>query len=145
MRGVPERMWCESSAFGDFAYSELNQMIGFELAAGPAVSLLKLNSEQIACFCKLAVFDSSLTAVLRELKRNDCVGGYGFFKSNACARSRNIFQDCPLTSSRSGRFHPLHFHEISAKLSILLSIRPHTYSIGKPEQLFRLNRTRKKR
>ncbi len=120
-------------------------MIGFELEAGPAVSLLKLNSDQIVCFCKLAVFSSSLTAVLRELESDDCVGGYGFFKSDACTRSGNIFQDCPLTSSRSGPFLPLHFYEISTKLSILLSIRPHNYSIGKPEQLFRLNCTRKRR
>ncbi len=120
-------------------------MIGFELTTRPAVSLLKLNSEEIICLFKLAVFDSSLTAILRKLESDDCVGGYGYFKSNACARSGNIFQDCPLTSSRSGLFLPLNFDKISAKFSILLSIGPHNYSIGKPKQLFRLNRTRRKR
>ena len=119
-------------------------MIGFELAARPAVSLLKPNSEQIICISKLAKFDSSLTAALRELESDDCVGGYGFFKSNACTRSGNIFQDCPLTSRRSGLFLPLNFNQISAKLSVFFSPGPHIYPIGKPKQLLRLNLTPRK-
>jgi hypothetical protein len=56
VQGIPGPVCCESTAFGDFAQAELGQVIGFELAAGPAVSLFKLNSENVVCISEFAVF-----------------------------------------------------------------------------------------
>ena len=63
----------ESLVLGDLVQAELNQMVGLKLAAGPAISVLKLNSEHIVRFSELAVHDSGLTAVIRKLKSDDCV------------------------------------------------------------------------
>ena len=60
-------------------------MIGFELAARPAVSLLKLDTEQIVCFGAFAVYDTGLAAVLWKLESNNCIGRNGFFESETCA------------------------------------------------------------
>ena len=60
-------------------------MIRFELSAGPPISVLKLNSEHIVCFRRLAIFDSGLAAVFGELESDNCIGWNRLFNAETCA------------------------------------------------------------
>ena len=60
-------------------------MVGFELAARPAVSLFKLNSKQIVDLGEFAIFDYRLAAVIRELKRDNGIRGNRLFNFQTSA------------------------------------------------------------
>jgi hypothetical protein len=61
------------SAIADLAEAELNQVLGFELTARPAIALLKLDTKQVVRFFEFAVFYAGLTAVAFELERDKSV------------------------------------------------------------------------
>ena len=68
------------SAVAHLAQAELNQMLRFEFAARPAVSLCELDSKEVIRFFKFAVLYTSLTAITLELKRKHGFGCYGFLE-----------------------------------------------------------------
>ncbi len=76
---------CGLTAFAHLAQAELYQVFRFESAAGPAISLLELNSKQVICLFEFAVFYAGLTAIAFELKRDDGIGRNRLFKLEACA------------------------------------------------------------
>jgi hypothetical protein len=49
------------------AQAKLDQMLGFESAAGPTISILKLDSKEVVGFCKFAIFYSGLAVFALEL------------------------------------------------------------------------------
>jgi hypothetical protein len=55
-------------ALAHLAQAELDQVFGFESAARPAISLLKLDSKQVVGFFEFAVFDAGLAVFALELK-----------------------------------------------------------------------------
>jgi hypothetical protein len=61
MNGLP--------ALAHLAQAELDQVFGFESAAGPAIPLLKLDSKEVVGFLEFAVFYAGLTAFALELQR----------------------------------------------------------------------------
>ena len=100
-------------------------MIRFEFAAGPAISILKMNSKQIVYFIRLAIFDSRLAAILFKLERDNGIRWYKFFEFETCTGCRNVFQDRPLIAGGAGFGFPLNFNKISAKLSVFLTFWSH--------------------
>jgi hypothetical protein len=112
-------------AVADLAEAELNQVLRFESAARPSVSLLKLDANQIIRFFEFAVFYSGLTAVAFELQRNNGIGRDGLFEFKTCTRSGDIFQNCPFTARRTEFRFPLHFNQIRTKFSLFSSFSSH--------------------
>ncbi len=109
----------------DSAQAKLNQMLGLKPAARPAVSLFKLNTQQVIHFVELAVFYASLAAITFELKRHDCFGWYRFFDFETCAGWRNILQDRPFAVKGAGLRFPLNSNKISAEFSVFSSFVCH--------------------
>ena len=112
-------------AFTDFAKAKLDQMIRFELAAGPAVSIFKMDPKQVIYLFGLAVFNACFTAIVFKLEMYSSAWWNKFFELETCSGRGNVFEDCPLITSGTGFGLPLDFYQISAKLSIFLSSRSH--------------------
>ena len=75
-------------------------MIGLKLAAGPAISLLKLDPDHVAGSIEFAVFYTGLTLVTIELERHHGIRRDRLFAPKTCARRRNILQNCPFAANR---------------------------------------------
>ena len=113
------------SAVAHLAQTELNQVLGFKSAAGPAIALLKLDTKKVIRFFEFAVFYAGLTAVAFELERNKSVRCNGFFEFKTCTGCGYIFEDCPFTAGRTKFRFPLYLNQICAKLSIFSSFSSH--------------------
>jgi len=103
----------------------LEQVFGFEFAAGPAITLLELDSEKVIGFFESAVLYAGLAAIALELQRYNRIGRNGFFEFKTGSRRGNVFKDCPLTASGSEFRFPLNFNQICAKLSFFFSFGSH--------------------
>lgn len=113
-------------AFADFLQAELEQVIGSKPAAGPAISLFKLNTQQVVDLVELAVFYAGLTTIALKLQGNNSIRWDRGLDFKTCTRRRNVFENCPFAMNGTGFRFPLDFNQIGAKLSIFQSIVSHT-------------------
>jgi len=95
-------------------------MLGLEPASGPAISLFKLNTQQVVFFVALAVFYAGLTAIVLKLQRNNGVRRNRFINFKTCPGRGNVLKNCPLAAWGSGFKFPLNFDKIRTKLSIFV-------------------------
>jgi hypothetical protein len=93
-------------------------MIRSKPAAGPAITLLKLNAQQIVDLVELTVFYASLTMIALKLQGNNSIRRDRGVDFKACARRGNVFENSPFTANGTGFRFPLDFDQIGAKLSI---------------------------
>jgi hypothetical protein len=109
----------------DAMQPELDQVVWFEFSAGPSISLLEFDSEQVIQFIESAVLDAGLAPVSSELKRDECIGLDGVLHFKACARRRYITQYGPFATQASRFGLPLNLYEISAKIPVFFSFLLH--------------------
>jgi hypothetical protein len=114
-------------------------MVRLELAPGPTISMLELNSKQIVDLGEFAVFDAGLAAVICKLERNNRIGWNRILDFKTGARWGNVFQHSPLTPGGAGFRIPLNLDQVGAKLSLFVfsPLGSHRYSIGSLKQWFR--------
>ena len=103
------------------AQAKLDQMLGFESAAGPTISILKLDSKEVVGFCEFAIFYSGLAVFALELQRYQGIERNRLLDFQARAGCANVFQDSPLTAGGTEFRLPLHLYQVRAKLSIIFS------------------------
>ena len=116
-----DRSGARSPILFDAVQPELNQVVRFESSAGPSISLLEFDSEQVINFVESAVYDSGLAPVGSELERDVCVGLDGCLHFEACARRRYIIQYGPFATQASRFGLPLNVDKISAKIPVFFS------------------------
>jgi len=116
---------------------ELNQMLGLELAARPAVSVCKLHSHKIARKVGDAVSYQGFATALRKLKRYHGARRDRILHLEAGAAGRNILESRPLRALAPLFKLPADLHQIGAQVSILLPISHHDLSIGIRQRWFR--------
>jgi hypothetical protein len=108
-------------ALAHLAQAELDQVFGFEPAAGPSVSLFKHDSKEVIGFLIFAVFDAGLAALILELKGKNRSGRNWLLDFEACSGWGDIFQDRPLAACGSEVRLPLNLYQVGAKLSVIIS------------------------
>jgi len=103
------------------AQAKLDQMLGFESAAGPTISLLKLDSKEVVGFFKFAIFYAGLAVFALELQGYQGIERNRLLDFEARAGCANVFQDSPLTAGGPEFRLPLYLYQVCAKLSIIFS------------------------
>jgi hypothetical protein len=68
-----------------FAQPELYQVPGLKFSAGPAITLLELDTEKIIIVIRFAILYPCLTAVAFKLKRNESIGLNWLLDHETCA------------------------------------------------------------
>jgi hypothetical protein len=68
-----------------FAQPELYQVPGLEFSAGPAITLLELDTEEIIIVVRFAILYPCLTVVAFKLKRNEGIGLNWLLYNETCA------------------------------------------------------------
>jgi hypothetical protein len=109
------------AALAHLAQAKLDQMFGLESAAGPAISLLKLDSKEVVGFFEFAIFYAGLAVFALELQRYNRIERNRFLYFEAGAGWRNIFQDSPLAAGGPEFRLPLNLYQVRTKLSIIFS------------------------
>jgi hypothetical protein len=119
---------------------ELEQVLGFEFASGPTISLFVPNAYQVFHFVESAVNNLCPAAVGREFQRDFRTGRDGPFHFKTGSRRGNVLQNGPFALSRFGFRSPLNFDKVCAKFSIFSSFRCHDSFIGKIQPKFSATR-----